>query len=69
MGSAFPTSDTTPHAEHFVEVIGSDGILHHVGPFKLLCDAQRWLEQNAQTDGAQLADVPFASIGVIPQSV
>jgi hypothetical protein len=34
-------------AEIMVEVIGSDGLVHHVGPFKSRDDARAWILQNS----------------------
>jgi hypothetical protein len=30
-----------------VEVIGQDGLVHHIGPFKSHADAQAWIVQNS----------------------
>ena len=32
--------------QYMVEVIGADGLKHHVGPFKLRSDAEAWIAQN-----------------------
>jgi hypothetical protein len=31
----------------FVEIIGLDGLAHHVGPFKSPAHAEEWIELNA----------------------
>jgi hypothetical protein len=31
----------------FVEIIGADGLAHHVGPFETLARAEEWIEQNS----------------------
>ena len=31
----------------FVEVIGPDGLTHHVGPFKTQAQAEAWIELNS----------------------
>jgi len=33
-----------------VEVIGADGLVHHVGPFKSHADAQAWITRNSPHD-------------------
>lgn len=33
--------------EIMVEVIGPDGLVHHVGPFKSHADAQAWIKRNS----------------------
>lgn len=32
--------------EYIVEVVGADGILHHLGPFQQRVDAERWIRLN-----------------------
>ena len=34
-------------SEIMVEVIGPDGLVHHVGPFKSQADAQAWIAHNS----------------------
>ena len=41
-------SDPTANEVHMVEVIGHDGIVHHVGPFRTRADAESWMAQNTQ---------------------
>jgi hypothetical protein len=36
--------------EIMVEVIGRDGLVHHVGPFKSRDDANAWIAQNSSAD-------------------
>jgi hypothetical protein len=31
-----------------VEVIGHDGMVHHLGPFRKRAHAERWIEQHTQ---------------------
>jgi hypothetical protein len=31
----------------FVEIIGADGLAHHVGPFETTARAEEWIEQNS----------------------
>ena len=44
---------TAPHTsqpnadEVFVEIIGPDGLAHHVGPFKTAAQAEEWIERNS----------------------
>jgi len=44
---------TAPHTsqpntdEVFVEIIGPDGLAHHVGPFKTSAQAEEWIELNS----------------------
>ena len=33
--------------EVFVEIIGPDGLAHHVGPFKTSVQAEQWIELNS----------------------
>jgi hypothetical protein len=35
-----------PAREYIVEVVGADGILHHLGPFQQRVDAERWIRLN-----------------------
>lgn len=42
-------------AEIIVEVIGPDGLVHHVGPFKSREHAEAWIMQNSP-EAAQLQD-------------
>ena len=44
-----------PQEEFFVEVVGHDGLAHHVGPFKSIEQAQEWIAQNSPSD-AQRSD-------------
>ena len=39
-----------------VEVVGQDGIIHHVGPFRLRAHAAHWI---AQSDAPQSAGIPL----------
>ena len=46
---------TAPEIDFYiVEVIGHDGIAHHLGPFRERAHAERWIEQHSQErfDGA-----------------
>jgi hypothetical protein len=45
-GSSFDASKTGTPGEYMVELIGFDGMKHHVGPFKYLADAEAWIAQN-----------------------
>ena len=38
---------TTKAAQIMVEVIGPDGLVHHVGPFKSRDDARAWISRNS----------------------
>ena len=69
MGRAFPTSETSIDRGHFVEVTDGDGILHHVGPFKLLADAERWIERNKPIDGVQSSTLAADQVDWIPHAV
>jgi hypothetical protein len=35
-----------------IEVIGDDGLVHHLGPFKNRREAEAWIAQNAPTLGS-----------------
>lgn len=39
-----------PAREYIVEVVGSDGIRHHLGPFRQRKEAQRWIAMNTRRD-------------------
>lgn len=41
----------------YVEVIGPDGLVHHVGPFKSNADAEAWIAQAAPEKGPRQDDV------------
>ena len=45
------TKRTLPQTDspelHIVEVVGRDGLVHHLGPFKSRAAAERWIAQNA----------------------
>ncbi len=45
-GSSFDASKSGTPGEYMVELIGSDGLKHHVGPFKYRADAEAWIAQN-----------------------
>ena len=34
------------HKTYIVEVVGGDGIVHHLGPFRTRADAEAWMAQN-----------------------
>jgi hypothetical protein len=38
--------------EYIVEVIGEDGLKHHVGPFKRREEAEDWIAQNPEDSAA-----------------
>ena len=46
MTAAFKAREVTELLEVFVEVIGHDGLPHHVGPFRSRVQAEEWIEQN-----------------------
>ena len=48
-------------AEIIVEVIGPDGLVHHVGPFKSREQAEAWLAQTAPEE-ALLQDVAASAV-------
>ena len=37
-------------AQIMVEIIGPDGLVHHVGPFKSRDDARSWISQNSPAE-------------------
>jgi hypothetical protein len=43
--------------EYMVEVIGPDGLKHHVGPFKLRQEAEDWIAQNPSDSTPKLTPV------------
>ena len=46
MRSEFESRRPAEPGEYIVEVIGQDGLKHHVGPFKCRADAEAWIAQN-----------------------
>jgi hypothetical protein len=46
-------SQSLPHTEsqesYMIEVVGNDGLVHHLGPFKSREAAESWMAQNAST--------------------
>jgi len=53
-----PQIQTTAKAPHvMVEIIGRDGLIHHVGPFRTHADAQIWILQNAPDNAPFQGDV------------
>jgi hypothetical protein len=46
VNARFDPRNTGPAGEYFVEVIGPDGLKHHVGPFKHRAEAEEWIAQN-----------------------
>ena len=52
------TLSTTDSQEVFmIEMIGNDGLVHHLGPFKTRAAAEAWMAQNAPPqDDAQAGD-------------
>lgn len=45
MGKKFVSRNSTASKEYFVEVIGPDGVIHHIGPFEQLAGAKDWIAQ------------------------
>ncbi len=43
----FETKNPAPADKFFVEVLGPDGLVHHVGPFKSHAQAEEWIAQNS----------------------
>lgn len=43
MSAIFESHGPAPAGEYIVEVIGPDGLRHHVGPFKLRKEAEDWI--------------------------
>jgi hypothetical protein len=41
-------NDPTTNEGYMVEVIGHDGVVHHLGPFRSRADAEAWMEQNTR---------------------
>lgn len=41
-------NDQAQSETYMVEVIGPDGITHHLGPFRRRDDAEGWIAQNAR---------------------
>ena len=64
MGKAYSKFAVSSYRGHFIEVAGNDGILHHVGPFKLLADAQRWIERHvrAHTEDSKPIAAPASTV-------
>ena len=46
-------NDPTANEVYMVEVVGHDGLVHHLGPFPTLADAESWIAQNTQTQCAE----------------
>ena len=42
------TRETRPTGGQMVEVVGPDGMLHHVGPFRQRAQAERWIAANTR---------------------
>ena len=42
--------DARPAREYIVEVVGPDGIRHHLGPFRQRKEAQCWIAMNTRRD-------------------
>ena len=42
-----PHTSQTNADEVFVEIIGPDGLAHHVGPFKTSAQAEEWIKLNS----------------------
>ena len=40
--------DARPAREYIVEVVGPDGIRHHLGPFRYRREAQHWIDVNTR---------------------
>lgn len=47
MEARFETKNSAPADKFFVEVLGPDGLAHHVGPFKSHAQAEEWIVQNS----------------------
>ena len=45
----------------YVELIGPDGLVHHVGPFKFNADAEAWIAQASPEKAPRQEDVAKAS--------
>lgn len=43
-----PANDQVADEVFIVEVIGHDGIVHHLGPFSTRADAEAWMVQNTR---------------------
>lgn len=46
VGSDLDPVKTGASGEFMVEVIGPDGLKHHIGPFKSRAEAQAWIDEN-----------------------
>lgn len=46
-----PVNEPTANEGYMVEVVGHDGIVHHLGPFQTRDDAQSWIAQNTLRPG------------------
>ena len=53
--SNFDPAKAGASGEVMVEVIGQDGLRHHVGPFKSHADAQAWIAENPSDSTSQTA--------------
>jgi hypothetical protein len=53
MDQRYMSQSSGPSTQYFVEVIGQDGVKHHVGPFKQLARAKDWIAQNERTEATQ----------------
>lgn len=63
MYSESDSKEPSTAGEFIIEVIGADGLKHHVGPFRQREDAENWLAQNAPEydSGAPQGDQTGAS--------
>ena len=46
VGASFGSGKAWTPGEFMVEVVGPDGLKHHVGPFKSRQEAKAWIAQN-----------------------
>ena len=47
MTTRFAPNSVAPADAVFVEVVGPDGLFHHVGPFKDISVAEDWIAQHS----------------------
>ena len=47
MARMLNTPDVSAMDAHYVEVVGPDGLMHHVGPFNSVAGAEGWIAQHS----------------------
>ncbi len=53
MSTEYDSRKPATAGEYIIEVIGADGLAHHVGPFKQREDAENWIAQNPSESNSE----------------